>query len=273
MGIMKEVFCSECGKEAKLLFRTKLADKKYLCRECSKLIPFYVKDTFKSEYSLEDYRKFKQYIAYSNSNLRNVFKETDDFYLYHLDYENGLFYIGDDITAKTIFFRLIDVEFFELRFTPKEFKEGVFNSKVRGEISSRIELSEPHFCFEEVLADNAKAIVVKSLFSRDIQYSNPVGMDEFLERFWRARDIAIDKEIERISSELESESADDVNLQKALALFMFDSLEEVTLENLKSQRNKLIKVYHPDASSDNNTGYSQKINLAYETIYNHLTNV
>lgn len=55
------------------------------------------------------------------------------------------------------------------------------------------------------------------------------------------------------------------DIQKAMALFMFDSMSDVTEENLKKQRNALIKAFHPDNSEDNEI-YSQKINAAYDLL-------
>lgn len=46
---------------------------------------------------------------------------------------------------------------------------------------------------------------------------------------------------------------------------MFDSMSDVTEENLKKQRNALIKAFHPDNSEDNEI-YSQKINAAYDLL-------
>ena len=60
-------------------------------------------------------------------------------------------------------------------------------------------------------------------------------------------------------------------LDKALALFMFDSMDSVTEENLKKQRNMLIKAFHPDNNESNDT-YSQKINTAYDVLYRAIKN-
>lgn len=54
-------------------------------------------------------------------------------------------------------------------------------------------------------------------------------------------------------------------LRAALSLFMYESISEVTLESLKSRRNKLIKSFHPDNSNEDAI-YTQKINAAYELI-------
>ncbi len=68
------------------------------------------------------------------------------------------------------------------------------------------------------------------------------------------------------SEATEDERRESINeIEKALALFMFDSLKEVTAKTLKKQRNTLIKAFHPD-KGETNEAYSQKINAAYELL-------
>ena len=47
---------------------------------------------------------------------------------------------------------------------------------------------------------------------------------------------------------------------------MIDSLNDITLDELKSLRNKLIRTFHPDAGGETDSKYAQKINAAFETI-------
>lgn len=83
---------------------------------------------------------------------------------------------------------------------------------------------------------------------------------EEIDRFIAKIDMA--ENAEYFNEEVKPQSSD---IEKALAIFMFDSLDEVTEEALKKQRNKLIKVYHSD-SGEENEKYAQKINSAYELI-------
>ena len=46
---------------------------------------------------------------------------------------------------------------------------------------------------------------------------------------------------------------------------MFDSIDDITQDSLKKQRNALIKAFHPD-NAEENEAYSQKINAAYELL-------
>lgn len=54
----------------------------------------------------------------------------------------------------------------------------------------------------------------------------------------------------------------------ALNLFMLD--EGYTMDELKKQRNRLLKSFHPDESSEETKKYAQKINSAYEILKRNL---
>ena len=55
-------------------------------------------------------------------------------------------------------------------------------------------------------------------------------------------------------------------LKKALALFMYDSLEGIGEEELKAQRNRLIKAFHTDNDQSLSDQYAVKINTAYDIL-------
>lgn len=56
--------------------------------------------------------------------------------------------------------------------------------------------------------------------------------------------------------------------KKAMATFMFDSMDGVTIEKLQKQRRILIKAFHPDLNGENseNIQYAQKINEAFDIL-------
>lgn len=60
--------------------------------------------------------------------------------------------------------------------------------------------------------------------------------------------------------------AKNTSLQAALALFMFDSTIGLSKEEVKAQRNRLMKVFHSDNAVGINPQYAMKINDAYERI-------
>lgn len=69
MGLFDKVYCSCCGQAAKTLTRAKLNDGNYLCSECLKKVPSFIKDTLYKHYDIADYHALMNYIEHSNSKL------------------------------------------------------------------------------------------------------------------------------------------------------------------------------------------------------------
>ncbi len=267
MSFFKEIYCTESGKKTHLLTRTKLCDGNYLCSECTSIVPSYMMNSFCEKYTLEDYRDLKEYIKYSNEHLRPIFHGTHCFYSLHIDTENLLFYIGYGIDSDTIFLNFQNVTRFDMIFSAEEYKDGILGTKVNGKIMLELGMDCPYFYHEEVLTKNAKAKAKKSLFGTKIEYDNPDGMDDFMFYFQRSWREALEQ-AEGDDCDCEDNSVSE--LQQAMALFMIDSLDEITPESLKSLRNKLIKTFHPDTGAEEDTKHAQKINAAYEIIKNAL---
>lgn len=273
MGLFKDVYCAECGKKTGLLSRTKLVDGNYLCSECTKRIPVYMQDSFGQYYTLPDYRQFKDYIEYSDEALRPLFHQTHQFYDIHIDTENNLFYIGGFLKNDTVILRFRHIEDFDLIFSVEDFKEGALGDKVTGKILFKIKMNEPLFFYETILMYGAKAKAKKTFFGSEIKYENPNGMDNFLLFFNSAyladleayRDSLLE-EYDDYDDTFEEPSDIDVELYQAMSLFMIDDLSVVSLSELKEQRNRLIKTFHPDKAGNNDTKYTQKINSAYELL-------
>lgn len=62
----------------------------------------------------------------------------------------------------------------------------------------------------------------------------------------------------------QNESADMNEYERAKCLFMLD--DKYTLDELKTQRNRLLKAFHPDNTHDNSDRYIDKINRSYEIL-------
>ena len=268
MGIFKEINCACCGKKTNLLTRMKLQDGNYLCSECAAKIPSFLKDSVKSHYDLEDYHSFLAYIEYSNKELRPRFHETHWYYSIHIDTENKIFYLGYDINEKTVFFNFHNIEAFNLVFNAEEFKEGVLGDKVKGELALILKMNNPYFYHEEILDYSAKAKAKKKLLSNKVEYDNPKGMDEFLLFFQTAWQASLEEQAKDSENSNIISLADE--LRQAMSLFMLDKLDGVSLEDIKTQRNRLIKAFHPDKGTAEDAVFAQKINNAYEMLKEYL---
>ena len=266
MALFNTVYCSECGEKAGVILRAKLTDGNYICGSCMRAVPNFMYSSVLEHYTLDDYRDFKEYVRYSNNSLRPLFCETKKYYTIHIDEENWLFYLGNKVDESTLFFRFSDILNFDLIFAPEEFKEGITGDKVRGNILFELSMLTPYFNYEEKLDSHVSAKAKKKLFGSKIVYENPKGMDEFYTAFITAWLLSSDSEEDDAESVPESVS----ELQQAMALFMLDSIENTSLDELKAQRNRLIKAFHPDRGSEADNKYAQKINGAYAVLKKHL---
>ena len=272
MGIFKEINCAYCGEKTSTFTRLKLHNGNYLCLNCASKIPSFMKKTVKAHYNLVNYRNFLEYINYSNNELRPQCRETHHYYSIHIDTENRIFYLGYDINEKTVFFNFHNIEDFDLIFKAEEFKEGMLGDKVKGELLLILKMNLPYFYHEEILDYSAKAKAKKKLLSNKVEYENPKGMDEFLLFFQTAWKASLEEAYAQEQRESTSSNATiSGELQQAMALFMIDSMEELSVDKIRSQRNRLIKAFHPDKGSVEDTAYAQKINSAYEVLEQYLT--
>lgn len=272
MGLFKEIYCAHCGAKTKLLTRMKLNDGTYLCSRCAKAIPSEMLSTAHKGYDLEDYHALLEYINFSNTHLRPLFHETHSYYTIHIDTEHKILYFGYSIDEETVFYHFHNLDDFTLVFRAEELKEGLLGDKVTGKVLMTVKMAHPYFYYEEILDHSAKAKAKQKLLSSRIEYENPKGMDEFILFFQTAWNASIYE-----AENAQYQQADNPNypaiaddLQQAMTLFMLDSLDNVTLEDIKAHRNRLIKAFHPDKGSAADTAYAQKINNAYEIIKQYL---
>jgi len=66
-----------------------------------------------------------------------------------------------------------------------------------------------------------------------------------------------------------SQNSQDIELIKAMNLFMFDNLEGLTESDIRKQRNKLLKAFHPDKGEESAL-YAQRINRAYDLLIKNI---
>lgn len=275
MKFLKEIICDECGNKTNIFTRKKLTDGKYICKECLKKLPYFLRDY---SYDLSTYKDYIKYIKLQQETYRNIFRQTHSYISIYLDTEHSLFYLsnkifGNTIDDTTLFLKLEDIDDFELIFTPDTYKEGTLSDKVTGKVIMRLRMSIPEFYYEETIAYNETAKVKKKLLSSKVTIYEPASLTEFITYFNAARNAAIERKnsIYDDINEYDWEENNDISeLQQAMALFMIDSIENITIEELKSLRNRLIKTFHPDLSENANTKYAQKINNAYEIIKKYL---
>ena len=262
MGLFKEIYCSDCGKKAGLLTRTKLRDGKYLCSDCTSNIPSYVMESVSGNYDFDDYIDLKGYIKYSNENLKPKFKETACYEKLHIDEDNLIFYISPGFLGEPLYLEFANILSFDMDYQAETVKEGIIGDKVFGRVLVELDMAIPNFTYAKVLAKDVKAKAKTNFLGTKVTYEYPKKMEEFLIRFMTAWNEAL----EDVQEEYTQDSVSMNELEKAKVLFMLDDTEDISLEDIKEQRNRLIKMFHPDAGNASDTKYAQKINAAYEII-------
>ena len=278
MGIFTDIYCAVCKEKAGVFTRTKLTDGSYICSKCLKIVPSYMRKSFYSIYDLDDYHALSRYVDYSNDILRPLFHETHKYYSIHIDTEHLIFYIGDWIDDKTLFLRFDHLADFDLVYHADEYKEGMVGNKVYGRLLLKVKMNYPYFYYETKLDEKVKAKAKKTFFGTKIEYENPKGMDDFLLHFFEAwKTCLADPDLDDEDDDEFDDEHDETlggtqssELAQAMALFMIDDLSAVTPSELKEQRNRLIKTFHPDKATANDTKYAQKINSAYDILKKHV---
>ena len=234
-----------------------------LCKECTDKIHPQILDYAKKSWSYIDYAN---YMAWEEATKeeRSQFNP-DSRYGYgcelKVDTERGLFSLGSGKKGGLVF-RFADLIGYELNFKPEEVKEGLLGDKVKGNEFVMVELATPRVYLEEVINFGVKLkLRKKGILSTKYEYELSDGFMEVI----RAFTICIYIEEARRKGSLQEEATNIGEVEKALALFMFDSMDDVSEESLKRQRNALIKAFHPD-NNEQNEAYSQKINEAYDLL-------
>lgn len=268
MGLFKEVQCANCGEKASILTRRKLSDGNYVCGKCIDGIPSYILPDIARVYDISDFENLKKYLSYSQQQLKTMFVETLHFTKVHIDEVHRLFYIENGLFEEPLYLQFENIHSFDLDFKAAEFKEGfLLGGQVVGEITLAIQMCVPEFSYFKVVAKDVKVKAKSNFLGTQITYDYPKKMEVFMVRFMSAWNDALE---ECEASPQETFANGMSELEKAKVLFMLDDIENLTIEDVKEQRNKLIQMFHPDIGNAEDTKYAQKINRAYEILKEHL---
>jgi hypothetical protein len=163
------------------MFFSKLKDENRICSTCKGAIP--CEFDFKAkESTLEDFKELYDFMQYTNNELEPIF-EPD------YDYSYGTFEV-DPVhylcrIDGSFVFEISNILMYNFNFKPEEFKDGIFSSKVKGDVYlTGLVLRNPVASFgEKIIKHNAKGKAEKKFLSSTITYQNPQEMDLFLLNF------------------------------------------------------------------------------------------
>ncbi len=238
-----------------------------LCKSCSGKVHPQIRKYAMKNWSYTDYTDYLEW----DEATKEERSEFNPDYKYgfgtklFVDTERGLFSLGyggeDDLVL-----RIADLKDYDLNFKPAEMKEGLLGTKVKGDEYAAFEMAIPNVYLEEAVRSGVSlSAKKKGIFSSNYEYSLSEKFVEIIRAFTICIYLEALKQEEASQYEAGNTAGNIDEIEKALALFMFDSMADVTADNLKKQRNALIKAFHPD-NSESNEAYSQKINAAYELL-------
>ena len=265
----KPAQCQGCGKQLKgtqqIVYGT--GDTSFiLCSECHSEIPLQIRPYAMSEWKHEDYMTFTGWNS-GTKEERQLFSPTDVYGRGELsiDTDHGLFQIGKNGAV----LRFVDLKRYEFGFKASDAKDGLLGAKIIGDEFITVDMFYPYVYLENILKHNVSyKLKQKGFISTKYEYEFSQEYTDIINTFEIMAYLA--KNAQQTHSETQTMQATEIDeVQKALALFMFDSLDDVTEDNLKKQRNALIKAFHPD-NNESNEAYSQKINSAYDILHGFL---
>lgn len=268
MKLFKDVNCAVCDNKTNVLTRFKLSDGQYICGKCAATIPSYMKESVRSQYGLEEFKKFKEYCKFSKEELEPKFDMTDSYKGVNIDENHGIFCLNMDIMGEILYLQFKNIVDFDFEFVPEVLKEGILGDKVEGKVMFRLQMRNPEFYCELELDSSAKGRAKKSFFGNKISYEHPEKMMDFETGFVTALLAFEEPESGADSANVGTMQRDE--LQQAMSLFMIDSMDAVTEDEIKQQRNRLIKAFHPDGNGEIDEKFAQKINAAYNVLKQNL---
>ncbi|MGN1165950.1 MAG: hypothetical protein ACI4S2_05975 [Lachnospiraceae bacterium] len=260
----KQGECQHCGKTLKGTEQQVFKSVPFiLCGECANRIHSDLLEYAKSNWSYSDYTDYLTWEKETKEERSQFAPDAEygDVWKLKVDTERGLFSLDSGIVEGLVF-RFADLVDYQLDFAPEEIKEGVFGDKVKGNEYVTVKMAAPNIFFTRVMKYDVKLkLRIKGFLNTKYEYELSDGFMEVI----RAFTICAYIEDERRNGAMQEEAINIGEVEKALALFMFDTIDEVSEEQLKKQRNALIKAFHPD-NNEQNEAYSQKINAAYDLL-------
>ena len=262
--------CKECGKAIKGTEQVVFDghEKMILCKDCAAKIHPQIMQYAKDNW---DYVEYTDYLLWEKETEAERAKfNPDEQYggnkALMIDTERGLFSIGKSKIFKDnesgIVLRFTDLIGYDINFEPEKVKEGVLTDRVQGREYVKVDMHRPNVKLDEVLSYSASyPLKKKGILRSRYEY-------QFSEKFLNIIDTFVVgmfmDEMRRDGENVDSKQEMD-RIMKALELFKFDSLADATKENLRTQRNALVKEFRPGGDEDNAT-YVQRINDAFDLL-------
>lgn len=256
--------CIKCGNETSGLSGVSLNDGSMICNNCFARVPKYFKEYALSNWKSNDFDDFLKYLDYSNDKLLPIFEHTGSYGDLYIDENHGLFYASHKIFGAgkpeidQPIFEFKDLKAIDFNFEPEKLKEGIFGAKVKGNVYFVYEMGNINIAESTIIQYDESARAEQNFFKTKITYGLPEDLQNFEMKF-----VATYLKFKPVDI---SSNQGNNEVTEALNIFMFDSLDELTQDKLKEQRNRLIKAFHPDENGEIDSKYAAKINNAFKIL-------
>ncbi len=254
--------CVICGKPAALLDKQCLSGT--VCKNCMSKLPEII------TYKLKDYRAETLRALLIDENLKEnaaIFSETASFGDLHIDENHGLFCICNNKKMKRGkvdpgyrgVFDSVYVSDFGISLKPYDAQEAAVYCCV----NFYCVIDRPKISFNAPIKNKAGCMAHR-VDKEHITYKEPGDLTLIKNIFYEMRL----KKIKRFNDEFAHHFLSKESIDRFVAQNIMMLSDDYTRDELKKQRNRLLKVYHPDESKldENMEFYTQKINNAYNLL-------
>ena len=255
--------CCICNKDINILNSKKIENNDHICMECYNHLPIIIKENISNLMAYE----ISSYIDYDkvyHDLLIKTFTKTASFGEVILDEHNGLIAFCKNMKSDKLpdtchdIYKVLDIEDFDLAMK----NPSIYHGGVIADIEMSIKFHTPDIKICKIVKHHEKCEATRT--STGYDYNIPPILSLFVGIVNNAREIAYKRECINLNDFFDLKDKKDYELAKAT--LMLDDYYD--MDDLKLQRNKLLKIYHPDENIDETIclKYSQKINEAYKIL-------
>ena len=267
--------CNICNNKASWLTRKKLSNDLYLCKNCLMKIPKTAIEML-SHLNTFDIKSLIEYEEKEIPNLNKIFIRTCSYGKLHLDEINGLFAICDihcfDNNKKLKFdikdiFLCSELNTISMKLIPNQSQPN--KNKIVGNLNLIATLNYPSLNINTIIKRKIN-VEYKEVEEKYIIWEDPIELKYLKNTFNNVmRNIKINELNNYYKKQIENINDTDIELIKAMAMFMIKD-RNYTITDIKEQRNRLLKMYHPDEGNLNSSEYASDINHYYQILVKNI---
>lgn len=251
--------CSFCKKKMTSIFSHK-AGSFCICNACLSRIPFYFSKNLDS-YSYEEISSIIEWEHEKKNGLKQIFFTTSSYGYLHIDSLHHLIAIGnanDFEKGKPVNNDVLIIEIENMNNV--SFDVDVDRSsteEINGSILMSIAVDVPNIELKNVLIKKNETIIPTMANENSVTFSLPPDVELIWNEIYEIKEQLVNHDFLL--------SGNQRDIDRAMGLYMVE--DEFTLDQLKKQRNILMKAFHPDIDTTEGADErSQFVIKAYELL-------